>query len=166
MDLCCQSNVPPFYLFIFLSITIFIYLFIYYLFYLLYFTLQYCIGFAIHWHESTMGVHAIPNMTTGKTIALTRWTFVGKVMSLLFNMLSRLVTGLLPRNKCLLISWLQSPSAMILEPKEIKYISVSIVSPICLPRSDGIRRHDLCFLNAEFYASFFTLLFHFHQEIL
>ena len=60
-----------------------------------------------------------PCMTTGKTIALTRWTFVGKVMSLLFNMLSMLVIGFLPRNKCLLISWLQSPSAVILEPRKI-----------------------------------------------
>ena len=60
-----------------------------------------------------------PYMTTGKTIALTRWTFVGTVMSLLFNMLSRLVIAFLPRNKCLLISWLQSPSAVILEPKKI-----------------------------------------------
>ena len=59
-----------------------------------------------------------PYMTTGKTIALTKWTFVGKVMSLLFNMLSRLVITLLPRSKCLLISWLQSPSAVILEPKK------------------------------------------------
>ena len=61
-----------------------------------------------------------PHMTTGKTIALTRWTFVGKVMSLLFNMLSRLVITFLPRSKRLLISWLQSPSAVILEPKKIK----------------------------------------------
>ena len=59
-----------------------------------------------------------PYMTTGKTIALTRWTFVGKVMSLLFNMLSRLVITFLPRSKCLLISWLQSPSAVILEPPQ------------------------------------------------
>ena len=59
-----------------------------------------------------------PYMTTGKTIALTRWTFVGKVMSLLFNMLSRLVITFLPRSKCLLISWLQSPSAVILEPQK------------------------------------------------
>ena len=59
-----------------------------------------------------------PYMTTGKTTALTRWTFVGKVMSLLFNMLSRLVIVFLPRSKCLLISWLQSPSAVILEPKK------------------------------------------------
>ena len=68
-------------------------------------------------------------MTTGKTIALTRWTFVGKVMSLLFNMLSRLVITFLPRSKCLLISWLQPPSAVILEPPKIKSVSVSIVSP-------------------------------------
>ena len=61
-----------------------------------------------------------PYMTTGKTIALTRWTLVGKVMSLLFNMLSRLVITFLPRSKCLLISWLQSPSAVILEPQKIK----------------------------------------------
>ena len=70
-----------------------------------------------------------PYMTTGKTIALTRWTFVSKVMSLLFNMLSRLVIAFLPRNKRLLISWLQSPSAVILEPKKIKSVIVSIVSP-------------------------------------
>ena len=73
-----------------------------------------------------------PYITTGKIIALTRWTFVSKVMSLLFNMLSRLVIAFLPRSKCLLISWLQSPPAVILEPKKIKSITVSIVSPsIC-----------------------------------
>ena len=70
-----------------------------------------------------------PYMTTGKTTALTRRTFVGKVMSLLFNMLSRLVITFLPRSKCLLISWLQSPSAVILEPKKIKSDIVSTVSP-------------------------------------
>ena len=71
-------------------------------------------------------------MNTGKTIALTRWTFVGKVMSLLFNMLSRLVISFLPRSKHLLISWLQSPSAVTLEPKKIKSATVSTVSPsIC-----------------------------------
>ena len=70
-----------------------------------------------------------PYMTTGKKIALTRWTFVGKVMSLLLNMLSRLVTTFLPRSKHLLISWLQSPSAMILEPPKIKSDTVSLVSP-------------------------------------
>ena len=67
-----------------------------------------------------------PYMNTGKTIALTRWTFVGKVMSLLVNTLSRLVITFLPRSKCLLISWLQSPSAVILEPKKIKSVTVSI----------------------------------------
>ena len=73
-----------------------------------------------------------PYMTTGKTIALTRWTFVGKVMSLLFNMLSRLIINFLPRSKCLLISWLQSPSAVIWEPRKIKSLTVSTVSPsIC-----------------------------------
>ena len=71
-------------------------------------------------------------MTTGKTMALTRWTFVGKAMSLLFNMLSRLLIAFLPRSKRLLISWLQSPSAVILEPPKIKSVTVSIVSPsIC-----------------------------------
>ena len=73
-----------------------------------------------------------PYMTTGKTIALTRWTFVGKVMSLLFNMLSRLVITFLSRNKHLLISWLQSPSEVILEPRKIKSATVSTVyPPIC-----------------------------------
>ena len=73
-----------------------------------------------------------PYMTTGKTIALTRQTFVGKVISLLFNMLSRLVITFLPRSKRLLISWLQSPSAVVLEPPKIKSFTVSTVSPsIC-----------------------------------
>ena len=81
-----------------------------------------------------------PYMTTGKTIPLNRPTFVGKIMSLLFNMLSRLVMAFLPRSKCLLISWLQSPSAEILEPKKTKSVTVSIVSPsICheVMRLDG-----------------------------
>ena len=70
-----------------------------------------------------------PYMTTGKTIALTRWTFVGKVMSLLSNMLSRLLITFLPRSKCLLISWLQSPFAVVLEHPKIKSGTVSTVSP-------------------------------------
>ena len=70
-----------------------------------------------------------PYMTTGKTIALTRRTFVGKVMSLLLNILSRIVISFLPRSKCLLISWLQSPSAVVLEPRKIKSDTVSTVSP-------------------------------------
>ena len=74
-----------------------------------------------------------PYMATGKTIALTRWTIVGKPMSLLFNMLSRLVITFLLRSKCLLISWLQSPSAVILEPQKIKSDTVSPVSPIYFP---------------------------------
>ena len=89
------------------------------------------------------------HMTTGKTIALTRWTFVGKVMSLLFNMLSRLVKTFLPRSKHLLISWLQSPSAVILEPKKIKSATVFHSFPIYLPGSDGTGCHDLSFLNVE-----------------
>ena len=73
-----------------------------------------------------------PSMTTGKTIALTRRTFVGKVTSLLFNMLSRLVIAFLPRSKHLLVSWLQPPTAVILEPQKIKSVAVSIASPsIC-----------------------------------
>ena len=68
-------------------------------------------------------------MTTGKTIALTRWTFVGKIMSLLFNMMSRLVVPFLPRSKHLLVSYLQSPSAVILELRKIKSATVSTVSP-------------------------------------
>ena len=88
-----------------------------------------------------------PYMTTRKTIALTRWNFVGKVMPLLFNMLSRLVIAFLPRSKHLLILWLMSPSAVILEPKNIKSVTVS---PFICPWSDGTRCHDLRFLNVEF----------------
>ena len=90
-------------------------------------------------------------MTTGKTIALTRQTFVGKVMSLLFNMLSRLVITFLPRSKHLLISWLQSPSAVILEPKKKKSDTVSTVSPSISHEVMGpdARCHDLSFLNVE-----------------
>ena len=72
-------------------------------------------------------------MTTRKTIAIIRWTFVGKVMSLLFNMLSRLGITFVSKSKRLLISWLQSPSAVILEPKKIKSVTASIFSAICLP---------------------------------
>ena len=90
-------------------------------------------------------------MTTGKTIALTTEIFVGKVMSLLFNMLSRFLIAFLPRSKGLLILWLQSPSAVILEPKKIKSVTVSIVSPsIVSPFSDGTGCHDQHFLNVEF----------------
>ena len=88
-------------------------------------------------------------MTTGNTIALTRWTFVDKVMSLLFNMLSRLVITFLPRRKRLLISWLQSPSAVILEPPRNKASHHFHSFPIYLPGSDGTGCHDLSFLNVE-----------------
>ena len=96
-----------------------------------------------------------PYMTTGKTIVLIKRTFVDKVMSLLFNMLFRLLITFLPRNKRLLISWLQSPSALILEPPKIKPDAVSTVSPSICPTgetvvSDGTRYHDLSFLNVEF----------------
>jgi len=84
-------------------------------------------------------------MTTGKTIALTRWTFVGKVMSLLFNMLSRLVITFLPRSKHLLISQLQSPSAVILEPRKIKSATVSTVSPFICHEVMGLDAMILAF---------------------
>ena len=88
-----------------------------------------------------------PYMTTGKTKGLTRQTFVDKVMSLLFNMLSRLVITFLPKSKCLLISWLQSPSAVILEPRKT-VIHCFHCFPIYLAGSDGTGCHDLSFLNA------------------
>ena len=89
-----------------------------------------------------------PYRTTGKTIALTRWTFVGKVMSLLFNMLSRLVIAFLPMSKHTLIPWLKSPSAVILEPPKMVSHSFYCFS-IYLQRRDGTRCHDLCFLDVE-----------------
>ena len=90
-----------------------------------------------------------PYVTTGKAVALTRWTLVGKVMSLLFNMLSRLVIAFLPRSKRLLISWLQSPSAVILEPPQNKVSHCFHCFPMYLPWSNGTRCHDLRFLNVE-----------------
>ena len=90
-----------------------------------------------------------PYMTTGKAIALTRPTFVGKVMSLLFNLLSRLVIIFLPRSKRLLISWPQSPSAVILEPKKIKSDTVSTVSPSISHEVMGPDAMILVFLNVE-----------------
>ena len=104
---------------------------------------------SILWHSAFFMVHlSHPYITTGKNIALIRWIFVNKVMSLLFNMLSRLVIAFLPRSKCFLISWLQSPSAVILEPKKIKFVTVSILSPsIC---HETMRLHDLSFLNVVF----------------
>ena len=109
-----------------------------------------------------------PHMITRKTKALTRWTLVGKIMSLLFKMLSRLVIAFLPRSKCLLISWLQSTSAVILEPPPPNTVCHCFhCFPIYLPWSDGTGCHDLSFLNVAFSANFFTLcLFHFCQKAL
>ena len=90
-----------------------------------------------------------PNMATGKTIALTRWTFVGKVMSLLFNMLSRLAITFFPRSKRLLILWLQSPSAVILDPQKNKVWHCFHCLLIYLPWSEGTRCHDLSFLTGK-----------------
>ena len=91
-----------------------------------------------------------PYMTTGKTIASTRQTFLGKVMSLLLNMLSRLVIAFFPRSKHLLISWLHSPSAVIFGAQENKICHCFQFFHFCLPWSDGTRCHDLRFLNVEF----------------
>ena len=102
-----------------------------------------------------------PYMTTGKTISLTRWTFVGKVMSLLFNMLSRLVITFLPRSKRLLISWLQSPSAVILEPRKRKAAVVSTVSPsICHIKFKG-RQIPVCKQALSFNCINLKSFFHF-----
>ena len=89
-------------------------------------------------------------MTTGKTIALTRRSLVGTVISLLLNMLSRLVITFLPRSKRHLISWLQSPSAVILEPRKIKFLTVSIVSPSICHKVMGLDAMSFSFLNVEF----------------
>ena len=102
-------------------------------------------------------------MATGKTIALTRWTFVGKVMSLVFNMLSRLVITFLLRSKHLLISWLQSPSAVILEPKKIKSVIVSMVSPSICHEMMRLDAMILVFWMLSFKPTF-SFSFHFHQE--
>ena len=93
-------------------------------------------------------------MTTGKTIALTRWTFVGKVMSLLFNMLSRLVITFLPRSQRFLISWLQSPSAVILEPQKIKADTVSTVFPSIFHEVMGLDAMILVFWMFSFKPTF------------
>ena len=106
-----------------------------------------------------------PYMTTGKTIALTIWTFVGKVMSLLFNVLSRLVITFLPSGKHLLISWLQSPSAVILEHPKINYLIVSIVSPSICHEMMGPDATIIVFWMLSFKPTF-SLLFHFHQVAL
>ena len=95
-----------------------------------------------------------PHMTTGKTIALTGWTFVGKIMSLLFNMLSRLVIAFLPRSKHLLISWLQSLSAVILEPQKIKSVTLAAVSPSICHEVMGLDAMILVFWMLSFKPTF------------
>ena len=108
---------------------------------------------SILWHSTFFMVQlSHPYMTTGKTIVLTRWTFVGKGMSLFFNKLFKSVIAFLPRSKCLLISWLHSPSAVISEPKKIVCHCFHCF-PIYFPWSDGTRCHDLSFLNVQFLAS-------------
>ena len=89
-------------------------------------------------------------MTTGESIALIIWTFVGKVMSLLFNMLSRFVITFLPRSKHLLISWLESPSAVILEPPQINSVTLSIFPPSLCHEVMGLDAVILVFFNVEF----------------
>ena len=118
---------------------------------------------SILWHSAFLIVQlSHPYMTTGKAIDLTRWTFVGKGMSLLLNVLSRLVITFLPRSKSLLISWLQSPSAVILEPKKIKSVSVSIVSPSISHEVMGPDAMILVFwmlsFKPTFSLSFFTFI--------
>ena len=105
-------------------------------------------------------------MTFGKTIPLTIQTFVGKVMSLLFNVLSKLVTAFLPKSKCLLISQLQSLPAVIFEPKKIKSVTASTFPHSICHEVMGLDAMILSFLNTEFQASFFTHLFHLHREAL
>ena len=103
-----------------------------------------------YWHSALFIVQLThPYMTTGKTIALSRWTFVDKVMSLLFNMLSSLVITFFPRSKRCLIWWLQLPSAVILEPQKNKVWHCFHCFPIYFPWSDGTRCHDLNFLNVD-----------------
>ena len=104
-------------------------------------------------------------MNTGKTITLTIWTFVGKVTSRLFNTLPRFVIALFPRSKCLLISWLWSLSAVILEPKKVKSVTASSFSLSVCHEMMGPDAMILVFLNIEFQANLFTL-FHPHQEAL
>ena len=113
---------------------------------------------SILWHSAFFMVQlSHPYMTNGKTIALTRWTFVGKVMSLLFNMLSRLIITFLPRRKLLLVSWLQSSSAVILEPKKTKSVTVSFSSLFAMKWWDWMP-WSFVFWMLSFKPVFFTLL--------
>ena len=122
---------------------------------------------SILWHSAFFIVQlSHPYLTTGKTVTLTRWIFVGKVMSLFFNMLSRLVITFLPRRKRLLISWLQSPSAVILEPPPNKVCHCFRCFPIYLPWSGGTRCHDFVFWMLSFKPTFPLSSFTFIKRIL
>ena len=122
---------------------------------------------SILWHSAVFTVQlSHPYMTTGKTIALTRRTFVGKVISLLFNMLSRWVITFLPRSKCLLISWLQSPSAVILEPRKIKSDTVSTVSPSIYHEVMGPDAMIFVFWRLNFKPTFSLSSFNFIKRLL
>ena len=129
--------------------------------------LQYCSSKASILQHSAFFTAQLSHlyMTTGKTIALTRQTFVGKVMSLLFNMLSRLVIAFLPRGKRLLISWLQSPSAVILETPKNKVSHCFHCFPIYLPGSDGTRCYDLSFWMLSFKPTFSLSTFTFIKRL-
>ena len=120
----------------------------------------------IFWRSAFFTVQlSHPYMTTGKNIALTRWTLVGKVMSLLFNMLSRWVITFLPRSKCLLISWLQSPSAVILEPPKMKSDSASTVSPSIFHEVMGPDAMILVFWMLSFKPTFSLSSFTFIRRL-
>ena len=106
-----------------------------------------------------------PYTTTEKTIALTRWTLVGKVMSLLLNMLSRLVIAFLPRSKRLLISWLQSPSAVVLEPPKVKVVTVSIISPSIYHEVMGLDAMILVLWMLSFKPTFSLFSFTFIKRL-
>ena len=121
---------------------------------------------SILWHSVFFTVQiSHPYMTTGKTIGLTRQTFVGKVMSMLFNMLSRLVITFLPRSNWLLISWLQSPSAVILEPRKIKSATVSNVSPSICHEVMGLDAMILVFWMLSFKPTFSLSSFTFIKRL-
>ena len=120
---------------------------------------------SVLWHSAFFTVQLSHPYMTGKTIALTRRTFVGKVMSLLFNILSRLVITFLPRSKCLLISWLQTPSVVILEPPQNKVSHYFHCFPIYFPWSDGTRCHDLSFWMLSFKPTFSLSSFTFIKRL-
>ena len=114
---------------------------------------------------SQLSLWSNSHLTNGKAIALTTWTFVSKVMSLLFNVLSRFVIAFLPRSKWLLISWLQSPSTVILEHKKIKYLTVSIVSPSICHEMMGSDAMILVFWMLSFKPAFSLFYFNFIMRL-